>query len=116
MLESADDQWRMPVTRGNFDNSCAVAGELDRLAGIGIRAGGGVESVAQWGSRRSNRGEFRDLRAGGLAAIILRVNHGTAQLRRLQLPPNSARKCRRNHDAHQENRQHGTPGCGGGLR
>ena len=28
MLASADDQWRIPVTRGNFDNSCAVAGVL----------------------------------------------------------------------------------------
>ena len=28
MLDSADDQWRIPVIRGNFDNSCALAGEL----------------------------------------------------------------------------------------
>src|ERR1700730_7324358 len=28
VVESADDQWRTPVIRGNFDNSCAVAGEL----------------------------------------------------------------------------------------
>src|ERR1022692_4105406 len=28
VLESADDQWRTPVTRGNLDNSCAEAGEL----------------------------------------------------------------------------------------
>src|SRR5580704_14507197 len=28
VLESADDQWRIPVTRGNFDNSCGVAGAL----------------------------------------------------------------------------------------
>src|SRR5579864_211343 len=45
VLESADDQWRIPVMRGNFDNSCALAGELvdwlasdmestDRFAGL----------------------------------------------------------------------------------
>src|SRR5579859_6800863 len=28
VLESADDQWRIPVTFGNFDNSCGVAGVL----------------------------------------------------------------------------------------
>src|SRR6266704_3193045 len=28
VLESAEDQCRIPVTRGNFDNSCAFAGEL----------------------------------------------------------------------------------------
>src|SRR5579859_3091058 len=28
VLESAEDQWRIPVMRGNFDSSCAVAGEL----------------------------------------------------------------------------------------
>src|SRR5882762_2282443 len=28
VLESGDDQWRIPVTRGNFDSSCGLAGAL----------------------------------------------------------------------------------------
>src|SRR5271154_1530267 len=28
VLESIDDQWRMPVTAGNFVSSCCEAGEL----------------------------------------------------------------------------------------
>ena len=31
---SADDQCRMPVTRGNFESSCAVAGVISGSAAV----------------------------------------------------------------------------------
>ena len=51
VLESADDQWRIPVTFGNFDNSCAVAGALsgwpasEASSGLGFSVAVGVGLV-----------------------------------------------------------------------
>src|ERR1017187_13863 len=46
VLESADDQWRTPVTRGNLDNSCAEAGELAGSPASEIASEASFASVA----------------------------------------------------------------------
>src|SRR5438552_9428387 len=50
VLESADDQCRIPVTRGNFDNSCAVAGEFEELAS-GIASEDAFSALAEFVTR-----------------------------------------------------------------
>src|ERR1700722_4367010 len=39
VLESAEDQWRIPVTRGNFAISWALAGELSESSALSIASG-----------------------------------------------------------------------------
>jgi len=48
VLESADAQWRMAVTRGNFDSSCVLAGELAVSSESDIASGVAFASVAEF--------------------------------------------------------------------
>src|SRR5580658_8971100 len=60
---SADDQWRMPVTRGNFESSCVVAGVI---AGSAVER----ESAAGWAALASAFAEEDAVVAGLDSALV----------------------------------------------
>src|ERR1035441_9902801 len=63
VLESADDQWRTPVTRGNLDNSCAEAGELAGSPASEIASEASFASVAGGaGAVEEGRAVFQNIR------------------------------------------------------
>src|SRR5580658_4521672 len=60
---SADDQWRMPVTRGNFESSCVVAGVI---AGSAVER----ESAVGWAALASGFAEEDAVVAGLDPALV----------------------------------------------
>src|SRR6266568_1439445 len=70
VLESADDQWRIPVTRGNFDNSCAVAGVLSGSLASEVASGAAFVSVVGFADAGATFTSFVMSAGAGLTGIF----------------------------------------------
>ena len=70
MLESAYDQWRIPVMRGNFDSSCALAGAWPESLESGIDSEESFASIAAFaGAGVAAAASFGDAEVGGFTGM-----------------------------------------------